>query len=409
MVQRTWELRASNAHRWMTCHGQPQAVAGMVDIAGSAADKGTVAHSLLETMLRLDIPTDEIDRFADKPMLKEINGRRADHIRVTDEMMEGVAHALDYVRGYLDVNKTASYDIECILDATPFVGYTTGGTSDVMLVDLPRELVVVDYKNGVQHVDHEDNEQLHIYALGALNKYSDQVTPQTKVKMVIVQPNSRKRSGPVREAVYTYSDLMLFAKRAALAAKAAHGKNPKRVAGNHCSFCRAAGSCRTYADRALSSAKLEFADLEEDNVPAEDPRNLKPADMATVLRSATLLRQWLVAVEDEAIRRMLEKKEIPGFKLVGSQPHRRWDDLDKVVKVIQKNVPAALLDELIPRTPLSPARMDKRLSRKSDGIPRLVNVLDKRITRNPVEPRIASEEDNRPSYHKGEEFCVDSV
>lgn len=401
-MPRVIELRASNAHRWIACPGQPQAVAGIRDSASEHADRGTVAHALLEIMLRLDIPTDEIDRYADRPLLKEIDGRPADHIMVDEDMMNGVSYALDYVRGYLETNENASFEIECALDATPFIGYECGGTSDVMLVDLPREIVVVDYKNGVQHVDHADNAQLHIYALGALNKHSLDVTTETAVRMVIVQPNSRKRDGPVREVVYTYDDLMRFAKDAALAARKAHGKNPPRAAGDHCSFCRAAGHCRTYADRALQTASLEFSDLGDD-MPLANPTDLKPADVAKVLESMTLLRQWLVAVENEAITRLVNKKKIPGFKLVASTPHRRWDDMDKVVALVSKAAPQ-LIDELIPRVPLTPSRMEKRLSRKRDGLPALLTRVRKRVTRNPVEPRIAPVDDTRPPYQPGQEF-----
>ena len=397
-----FELRASNAHRWMVCHGQPAAVSGMRDAPTSAADKGTVAHALLEVMLRLDVPTDEIDRFADRPLLRVIDNRPADHILVDEEMMTGVAHALDYVRGYITTHPGATYEIEQALDATPFVGYETGGTSDVVLRDLPRELVILDYKNGVQHVDHTDNDQLHIYALGALNLYSTAIDTRTAIRMVIVQPNSRQAGGPVREIVYTYDDLMLFAKKAAAAAKAAHRKNPPRVAGEHCTFCRAAGACRTYADYALQAAALEFEDLTGD-LPLQDPRNMKPAEMARVLAGAAMLRSWLVNVEDEAIRQLLARHNIPGFKLVNSSPHRRWDDQTKVIELLKPN--KQLYEELVPRVPLSPSRMEHRLARKRDGNPVLLSKLEHRMTRNPVEPRIAPLDDSRPEYQRGNEFC----
>ena len=399
------ELRASNAHRWMICHGQPTAVAGFADTPGSAADRGTVAHALLETMLRLDIPSDEIDRFADKPMIKEQDGRRFDHILIDDEIMRGVSHALDYVRGYLAEHPEADYEVECALDATSFVGYETGGTGDVVITNLPDELVVLDYKNGVQHVDHEDNEQLHIYALGALAAYSDRVTPETKVRMVIVQPNSRKRGGPIREAAYTYHDLLVFAKKAAAAARAAHGKNPLRVAGEHCSFCRAAGSCRTYAEHAMSAAQLEFADLEQrDNMALADPRRLKTSEMADVLAGAMRIRQWLNAVEAEAIRRLVARRAIPGFKLVQSSPHRRWDDPEAVIKLLRQRRYEHYFEDLVPRVPLTPARIEQRLNRKRDGNSALLAKLATHMVRNPVEPRVAPLDDVRPEYHRGDEF-----
>jgi len=402
-MQQVLELRASNAHRWMACPGQPRAVTDMVDTAGGAADLGTVAHALLETMLRLDLPADEIDRYADKAILKKIGNRDASHILVDDEMMKGVSHALDYVRGYLAVHKKAKFDIECTLDATPFVGYTSGGTGDVMLLDLPRELVLVDYKNGVQHVEHEDNKQLLIYGLGALNKYSKEIKPDTKFRFTIVQPNSRKGGAPVRESVYTYEQLMLFAAEAADAAKAAHRKNAPRVAGDHCTFCRAAGSCKTLAERAVAVASLEFADIGAD-MTLRDPLSLRPQDIAKVMDSASMLKNWITAVEGEATKRMLGGKKIPGYKLVGSITHRKWDDIDKVTMLTKKLATVDLFEELAPRVVLSPSRMEKRLGRKRDGMPTLLGKLLKRITHGTAQPRVAPEDDTRKPYVVGQEF-----
>lgn len=403
------ELRASNAHRWMTCHGQPRAVAGMVESSSSAADKGTVAHALLETMLRLNIPADEIDRFADKPMLKTLGEgktlRRVDHIVVDDEMMKGVSHAIDYVRSYLAANKGADYEVEVTLDASSLVGYETGGTSDIVITDLPREIAVLDYKNGVQFVDHSDNEQLHIYGLGAIAKYVAEVTPKTSIRMVIIQPNNRDGGGPVREVVYTYDDLMLFARKAAAAAKAAHGKNPARVAGEHCTFCRAGGMCKVFAEYTLNRAGFDFADVQQGgDMSVRDARNMDPEEMAQVLAAKSVLVRWLDSVEAEAIRQMSHNTKIPGFKLVGSRPHRRWDDPDAIIKTVLKQKDQTLLDELCPRTPLTPNRIQQRLGRKRDGNPKLLKKLETHITHNPIEPRVAPEDSARPLFNPAADF-----
>lgn len=406
------ELRASNAHRWMTCHGQPRAVAGMVESSSSAADKGTVAHALLETMLRLDLPSDEIDQFADKPMLKTLGEgktlRRVDHIIVDEEMMKGVSHAIDYVRSYLALNKEADYEVEVALDASSLVGYETGGTSDIVITDLPREIAVLDYKNGVQFVDHSDNEQLHIYGLGAIAKYVAEVTPKTSIRMVIIQPNNRDGGGPVREVVYTYDDLMLFARKAAAAAKAAHGKNPARVAGEHCTFCRAGGMCKTFAEYTLNSAGFDFADVQQGgDMSVRDARNMDPEEMAQVLAAKSVLVRWLDNVEAEAIRLMSHNTKIPGFKLVSSRPHRRWDDPEAIVKTVLKQKNQALLDELCPRTPLTPNRIEQRLSRKRDGNPKLLQKLVSHVTHNPIEPRVAPEDSARPLFDPAADFRED--
>lgn len=370
----------------------------MADVPGSAADLGTVAHALLEVALRLNFQSDELDRFLGKPMLRTIEGRRSDHILVDEDMVKAVSYALDYVRSYLATHPKADYEAECLLDASSFVGYESGGTSDVIIHDLPREIAVVDYKNGVQHVDHNDNEQLQIYGLGAIDKFSSRITPRTKIRLVIVQPNSRGEGGPIRETVYSYQDLLDFAKAAALAAKAAYSRNPPRLAGEHCTYCRAAGNCRTYADRALQAAALDFAVISDD-MPLEDAAAVSSTDLQRLLTAAKYLRDWLDSLEAEATRRLLlDSEAVPGYKLVQSAPHRRWDDVDRVTNLVQTYAPTRL-DELLPRSPLSPAQMSKRVN---DA--RLLQLLQKRVTHNPIEPRVAPEEDKRVAYSAGDDF-----
>ena len=153
----------------------------------------------------------------------------------------------------------------------------------------------------------------------------------------------------------------------------------------------------------MHAARIEFADLEQrDHMALDDPRRLKPAEMADVLAGAMMVRQWLNAVEQEAIRRLVERRTIPGFKLVQSSPHRRWDDPDAVAKFLQKY--PDLFEDLVPRVPLTPARIEQRLSRKRDGNPKLLAKLATRMVRNPVEPRVAPLDDVRPEYHRGDEF-----
>lgn len=398
------ELRASNAHRWMVCAGQPQAIADIVDEASAAADRGTVAHALLEIGLRLHMAPADLYRYEGKAILQKIEGRRADHILVDEDMIEGVSHVIDYVNSYLAKYPNADYEAECELDATGFVGKPSGGTSDLILHDLPRELVIVDYKNGVQHVDHVDNHQLRIYGLGAIDRYSDKINLQTKIRTVIIQPNSRDNGSPVRETVYSYNDIIKFAELAASAAKEAYRKNPKRVPGEHCNYCRAAGACKTYGERALHQAALDFALISEDEPMLQDSQNLDNDELAKIIRALPMLKRWVQNIEDEAVRRILHGQDIPEYKLVPSSPHRRWKDTDTVVGQIVKYGGKELAEFLAPRQPLSPAKMEKLLPKLAPKNTKLLSRLQGSITRNPAEPRLAHVDDKRGNFNAGEDF-----
>lgn len=133
-----------------------------------------------------------------------------------------------------------------------------------------------------------------------------------------------------------------------------------------------------------------------------DARNMNPEELGHVLEAKRMLIRWLETVEDEAVRQLSVRTKIPGFKLVGSKPHRRWDNDEQIVKSLAKY--PSLFEELCPRKPLTPARVTSRLSRKRDGNPKLLEKLSKHITHNPIEPRVASEDDPRPLFNAAEEF-----
>lgn len=135
-----------------------------------------------------------------------------------------------------------------------------------------------------------------------------------------------------------------------------------------------------------------------------DARNMDPEEMAQVLAAKSVLVRWLDSVEAEAIRQMSHNTKIPGFKLVGSRPHRRWDDPDAIIKTVLKQKDQTLLDELCPRTPLTPNRIQQRLGRKRDGNPKLLKKLETHITHNPIEPRVAPEDSARPLFNPAADF-----
>lgn len=387
-----YELRASNAHRWMVCPGQPAALYEMGIPSGGAptetnmhADKGTVAHGLLEIALRLDLTEDELQEYEGQ-FLKGLP-----QYQVEEAMIRGVGHAIDYTRAYVATHPKATVhperELGWLLDDQPL-----GGTTDIALDMLPHELVIIDYKNGTKAVEVQDNPQLQMYSLSYIRATDRPHNNKTKFTSVIVQPNSRKKRGPVIEQEYTLKDLLEFEERVAAAVPLTRVKNPMRVAGDHCSYCQAAGGCRTYADYNLAQAKLDFEKVtEEDYMPA--PKDLTTKDIAAILTATPRIRAWLDSVDSFALNKMLHGKKIKGFKLVASETRKKWDDPAKVIKL----VPDKALDILAPRVPLTPPQMEKRLRKH----PNLFNKMQPHVTRNPQEARVATEDDNRSEFING--------
>lgn len=149
----------SAAVRWMTCSGSNVLSEGIEDPGSGYAAEGTAAHELAERILK----------GADG---KDLIGKKAENgIEFTADMLTEV---LKYVTTVRDL--VASTGGTLLVEQRLSIEHLTGeadahGTSDcVILAD--SELIVGDLKFGRgERVDAEENHQLMIYALAALEKF----------------------------------------------------------------------------------------------------------------------------------------------------------------------------------------------------------------------------------------------
>ena len=357
-------LSASSAHRWLAC--PPSAVAAEAYPAQDTTftREGTLAHEVAEWVVRC--------------------GGIASYEGATYEMLECAKGYADYIQEQTE-SDGAVVLLEQRVDFSPWVpdGF---GTCDCIILQ-GDTMTVIDYKYGVGvPVSAEDNPQMKLYALGALNDYGI-AYDVAKVEMHIYQP----RINNISAYTLTVDELMDWAEKVVkpTAAKAIKGKGDYS-AGAHCKFCPHAGRCRE-----LTKTCTEY--VEAHSLRAAVPV-LAPHEVAEVLAMEPLISLWLKRVKAQALNTLMDCGEVPGWKVVEGRSSREWKNEMLVIDTLV--VDGGYSKEQITKTELlSPAAMEKALGKK-----KVAELLDGLIDRSPGAPTVVPASDKRPTYNRADDF-----
>lgn len=236
-------LSASGAHRWLACPPSATLEAGLPESSSSAAEQGTAAHFLAEWKLRLALH--------DAPSAKPVSSwHDAEMDTLTDHY---VAFVQERLRGVRQACANPQVLIEQRMEFSHVVpdGF---GTGDCAIIAEPTlQIIDLKYGQGVL-VEAENNPQLMLYALGALNAFGS-LYDISEVAVTIFQP----RHSNISTWTIPVSKLEAWAEqvvkpRAALAARG----NGEFASGEWCRFCKLAPTCRTRAGAHLALAQHEF-------------------------------------------------------------------------------------------------------------------------------------------------------
>jgi hypothetical protein len=255
------------------------------------------------------------------------------------------------------------------------------GTADFIAIgdDL---LVIADLKTGQgKLVSAQGNEQMRLYALGALQAVSG-IFPAARVKMVIIQP---KVYDEPQEEEITVEELQQWAAEIAPIARRAYAGEGGYVIGPHCDFCRAKERCRARIEHYFSAAEL---------MPHKPPI-ISWDEVGEVLRKAEGIVSWYNSLKEMALSHILDGGEVAGWKAVEGRSSRAYADLEKAFLALK----AAGIDEAIlyERRPLTPAQLEKALGKEQ-----YQKLLEEPqlVIREPGKPTLALIEDKRPAYSK---------
>jgi hypothetical protein len=363
-------LSASSAARWLACPPSAVAAAAYPKTDTDYTREGTLAHEVAEI----------IARMAQTPGMQYRNEWPEG---VTAEMIECAKEYAAYIEEHTK-SPDAVVLLEQRVDFSPWVpeGF---GTCDCIIIQ-GDTLTIIDYKFGQGvAVSAEDNPQMKLYALGALNDYGFAYDVD-KIEMHIFQP----RINNISDDSLTVKELLEWGETVKpVAAQAAKGKG-KYKAGAHCKFCPHAGRCR-----ALTKTCTEYVQNQDLRVAVPV---LAPHEVAEVLQAEPLITLWLKRVREQALTTMMDGGEIPGYKVVeGKEGNRKWTDELKIAEALKA---AGYSTEDFTETKLlSPAQMDKAIGKK-----KAAELLAGFISRAPGAPTIATETDKRPAYNRADDF-----
>jgi hypothetical protein len=191
-----------------------------------------------------------------------------------------------------------------------------------VLVDLLKQLKVIDYKYGHRFVEVFEHYQLLAYASGIARTLN--LPFDFPVVLCIVQPRNYTH-GTIREWKTTVGEIYkLVAAKIAPRVALALGPNPPTVAGRHCLDCAARHLCKTLtsaaADAVDYSATAELQDIPNWAV-GQELRILKDAKKILEARYDGLHEHALAAARTEAIPHWSIEPGAGSFKWKEGTPH----------------------------------------------------------------------------------------
>ena len=411
------KLSPSSSGRWLTCPASPLMEAGKPNTTNSFAAEGTAAHYLGECCL-----TAEQDAVYFLGELINVYKNGDTYFYFEDAKESPSAAALefqfdvnqdmcDYVQTYVDLVRDLARTtngellVEQRLSLTPLTGEVgAGGTADtVILTD--DEIIIVDLKYGQGlKVDAENNTQLMIYGLAAMEEYS-LIGDFKQVRLIISQP----RLHHVSEWVAAIDTLNVFAKRVTNTATLINSLDTSSdLSGlfapsvDACRYCKANTECKALAEYNIKTVSDDFESL-DDTYTVSDAK-YDSDTLAKVYEQIDLLKDWIKAVEQGTYAKLINGESVGDLKLVeGRSGARKWanaNEAETTLKAMRLKV-----DDMYDKKIISPTSAEKLAKAGTLGDTQWEKI-QALIVRPEGKPSIAAGNDPRPalSFNTVEDF-----
>jgi hypothetical protein len=366
-------LGPSGASRWISCPASVRVIASIPARPESPyAHEGTAAHALGEIRAHCEIEAWQKRYRIDDDTYAEMTG---------------------YINGYLDLirERLAAYpNSQLLIEQRVDTGVPScWGTADVVIVS-PKHVEIIDLKYGMGvEVDAEDNPQLRLYGIGALESFGELMGEPEIVIMTIYQPRVNNVSFsimPVEDLRAWRDSIIPIAVQALESDDAPFGPSEEA-----CRWCDARGLCKAQRDFSL---RQDFGPVD---VMDED-------ELGEVLDQIDGIEAWCAAVREMALDAAYsQRKQIPGYKVVRGNGRRFVTDEEEAIKIL-RGEGYRVKDVVKPQTLVGIGELEKLL-----GKDRLPIVLGAVIDKSEGKPALVKESDRRraidPAGDAAEEFA----
>jgi hypothetical protein len=370
-------LAASKSDRWINCPPSARLEEAVPnDSQTPYAREGELAHELAQLMIEYEIIGSISSADYDARFEQIVNDPAFD-----EEMLDEVPKYVDFCDAEFTRMKQLTPDammlVEQKVDFHRFVPEGFGTDDCIIIANDLMYVIDLKYGKGVL-VSAEENSQLKLYAIGALEQFGLLYNINT-VRLVIAQP--RRDNFSVFDI--SVADLYEWAENTLVAAaQMAWEGSGKQKAGDWCKFCKVKAQCKTLAEERLKVTKHDFA----------DPYLLTDDEIAEILKSSFLIKEWLNGLEAYALKAALEGKKWPGYKLVAGPSRRKWLDENKVVETLLTQ-PDLSEEDIFVQKLNGITIIEKKLGKK-----RFNELLADLIVKPEGAPTLAEETDKRPEY-----------
>lgn len=369
-------LSASAAHRWLTCTPSAVLESKEPDSTSEYAAEGTRAHAAGEKLL-----------------INWLEGHPRKKVQTDDgEMKECTKAYRDYVIEVFNTEKKKTPDALLLIEQRlDFSRWVPGGfgTGDAVIVGDGRlHIIDLKYGKGVP-VSAENNPQLKLYALGAVEAY-DMLYDFDEIQVHIFQP----RIDNISSETYEVRDLLTWAEedvrpKAELASKGTGEFMP----GKACMFCRIRAKCKARAE--YMKGKTELMD--------KDPAILDNKEIADLLPYLDEVQKWAKELQDYALDQALQGVHYLGFKVVEGTSRRKIVDEPGLIDTLHQ---AGYKDADILKKPALEGitKLEKLVGKKEFG-----KLSAGYIDKPKGKPTLVPESDKRPEYASAEDEFAEEL